>query len=73
MVRIYRTHGEMRHGYTHLNWKTQAKIIVTTEIDLKEICDEGLNWIQVTQDRVHLWILVNTATNSGLDKRWKIF
>jgi hypothetical protein len=34
------------------------------KMGLKEIVCEGVNWIQLTQDRIQCQILVNTATNT---------
>jgi hypothetical protein len=47
-------------GKNRLIWKDNIKI------DLKEIQDEGEDWIQLAQDRSQWWVLVNTVTNIGV-------
>jgi hypothetical protein len=47
----------LRHGVRKHTWEDNARI------NLREIGCEGVDWIQVAQDSVHLRALVNTAMN----------
>jgi hypothetical protein len=43
------------------------------KLDLREICIDGANWIQLAQDRIQWRAFVNTVMNLGFHKESRIF
>jgi hypothetical protein len=56
-VLVGRPEGKRPLGTPRRRWEDHIKL------DLREIGIEGENWIQLAQERVHWWALVNTAMN----------
>jgi hypothetical protein len=64
--------GEKRNGYTKLVVKPQGRRLLgrprrrwvdNIQMDLREIGWDGMNWIDLTQDRDQWRALVNTVMN----------
>jgi hypothetical protein len=56
-VLVGRPEGKRPLGRPRRRWEDNILM------DLREIGIDGTNWIQLAQDRVHWWALVNTAMN----------
>jgi hypothetical protein len=72
MGRECSTHGEKRNGYRTLVGKTEGKgplrrprrmWVYNMKIVLREIGWDGMDWIDLAQDRDQWRALVNTVTN----------
>jgi hypothetical protein len=66
------THGEERDVYRVLVGRPEGKRPLeirgrrcedNIKMDLREIGNDGANWIRLAQDRVHWRAFVNTVTN----------
>jgi hypothetical protein len=42
-------------------------------MNLREIGIDGVNWIQLAQDRVRWWAFENTVMNHGFHKESRLF
>jgi hypothetical protein len=69
---VLSTHGEKRNAYKVLVGKSEGKIPLerprhrwedSIEIDLRQICWGGMDWIDVSQDRDQWRALVNMVMN----------
>jgi hypothetical protein len=56
-VLVGRREGKRLLGRSRRRWEDNIKM------DLREIGIDGVNWIQLVQDRVQWWICVNTVMN----------
>jgi hypothetical protein len=66
-------HGEMKNAYKVLVGKPEGKRLLlwrlrhrwegNIKMDLTEVECEGAQWIQVAQNRVQLWALMNMVMN----------
>jgi hypothetical protein len=56
-VLVGRPKGKRPLGKPRHRWEDNIKM------DLREIGIEGVNWIQLAQDRVQWWAFVNTVMN----------
>jgi hypothetical protein len=70
MGRACRTNGEKRNAYRILVWIPGGNIplgrprrVDSIKMDLREIGWDGMNWIDMTQDRDQWRALVNTVMN----------
>jgi hypothetical protein len=59
-VLVGRPEGKRPLGGPRCRWEDNIKI------DLREIGVDGENWIQLAQDRIQWWALVNTVMNLRL-------
>jgi hypothetical protein len=66
-VLVGRSEGKRPLGRPRRRWEDNIKM------DLKEIGINGANWIQLAQDRVQWWALVNTVMNLRVELERKIF
>jgi hypothetical protein len=69
MYRTWSTHGEKSNAYRFLMVKPEGKYHweeseeENIKMDLREIGWNGMDWIDLAQDRDQWWDLVNTVTN----------
>jgi hypothetical protein len=56
-VLVGRPEGKKPLGRPRRRWEVNIKM------DLREICIDGANWIQLAQRRVQWWACVNTVMN----------
>jgi hypothetical protein len=56
-VLVRRPEGKRLLGRVRRRWKDNIKM------DLREIGNDGMNWIELAQDRVQWWACVNTVMN----------
>jgi hypothetical protein len=56
-VMIGRPKGKRPLGRPRCRWEVNIKV------DLREMGINGVNWIQLAQDRVHWWACVKTVMN----------
>jgi hypothetical protein len=55
--------GEKRNAYRILVGKPEGRWVYNIKMDLREIGWDGMDWIDLAQDRNHWRALVNTVMN----------